>query len=909
MSDVVKFAILGLGLGAIYAALGQSVVIVHRGSGVLNFASGAVGTLGAYVFYDVRTHGLPTPLAFVVGIACSAALGVLFYGGIMRRLADTSSTTKIVATLGLMTLLVGVISLIFAPEGQSVAVDSFLPSGRVVISSSIAVESDRLVLAGAACVITAVLLIIQKRTRFGLATTAVSESRVIAGSMGISPDAIAALTWALGSGVAAIAVILTAPISGLSVTNLTFLVIPALAAALVGRFESYPLALLGGFIIGIGQSEASRWITNPGWSQAAPLLVIIVVLIAQGRTLPDKSASFESLASVGPGKIGVAAGLAVAIGILIVLGISLSWISAVTISVLMALVLLSIVVVTGMTGQLSLAQLSLAGMGAFFTALFTIQLGFPMWLAVVVAALATVPVGVVVAIPALRTRGSNLAIASLGLATVITALVLNNDSLAVSLSTVMPPLRFLGINFNPITAPRSFAVLGVVVLALAGFAVSNLRRGASGRRLLAVRANERAAAAMGISVPGVKIFAFAFATLLAGIAGALLESQLSYADFTTFPVLDSINSVLASVLGGIGWVSGAVAGSAAVNGGLGSKVVSLVVAPGNWLYVLTGASVLIVLLQDANGFIPFFGKQLRGLLRMTPLASKVAVVGPKVSGPVTPTAASTMPSKGERRTPVHIEARELTVRFGGQIALNDVSFELHPGEILGLIGPNGAGKSTLIDVVSGFTRPNHGSVLVDGDPIDRMSPTRRARIGLSRSFQSLELFEDMTIYDNLRTASDGCPPSRYLRDLVWPQQPPLTAVAQAAIEEFHLGPLLNRRPSEVDYAHRRLAAIARAMASDPAVLFLDEPAAGLDETERGELSSLIRRLVDRWGTAVLLVEHDVDLVFSLCDRIVALEGGAVIAQGTPATVRESPQLIAAYLGAADPEPVPTRSGA
>jgi ABC-type branched-subunit amino acid transport system ATPase component/branched-subunit amino acid ABC-type transport system permease component len=518
---------------------------------------------------------------------------------------------------------------------------------------------------------------------------------------------------------------------------------------------------------------------------------------------------------------------------------------------------------------------------------------------------------VVVAIPALRTRGSNLAIASLGLATVITALVLNNDSLAVSLSTAMPPLSFLGINFNPITAPRSFAVLGVVVLALAGLAVSNLRRGASGRRLLAVRANERAAAAMGISVPGVKVFAFAFATLLAAIAGALLESQLSYADFSAFPVLDSINSVLASVLGGIGWVSGAVAGSGAVNGGLGSKVVSLVVAPGNWLYVLTGASVLVVLLQDVNGFIPFFGKQLRGLLRMTPLAPKAAAAAgvPESASSTTQTAASTMPAEGSRRTPVHIEARELTVRFGGQIALNGVSFDLHPGEILGLIGPNGAGKSTLIDVVSGFTRSHHGSVLVDGAPIDRLSPTQRARIGLSRSFQSLELFEDMTIYDNLRTASDSCPPGRYLRDLVWPRQPPLTAVAQAAIEEFHLGPMLNRRPSEVDYAHRRLAAIARAMASDPAVLFLDEPAAGLDETERGELSRLIRRLVDRWGTAVLLVEHDVDLVFSLCDRIVALDGGTVIAEGDPATVRESPQLIAAYLGAADPEPVPTRSGA
>lgn len=784
--------------------------------------------------------------------------------------------------------------MLFAPQGEAVAVSPLLPTGRV---AGLSVGVDRLVLAGIGISLTIALVVLQRRTRFGLATSAVAESRTIAASMGWSPDAVATATWAIGSVVAAGAVILAASISGLAVTNLSLLVVPALAAALVGRFESFPLTLLGAMIIGIGQSEVARYVSAPGWTEAAPLLVIVVVLVAQGRFLPSRAETLARTVTVGPGRIGWGAALAVVGGIVVILAVSLSWLQAFTVTLLFALVVLSVVVVTGYAGQLSLAQVALAGVGAFLAALFAAVAGLPLWAAMLLGSITTVPVGLAVAVPALRTRGSNLAIATLSLAVVIDVLVLSNPDLASSVvGPQIGPLHVLGISFDPVDHLRNYALLSFLALILAGFGVANLRRGASGRRLLAVRTNERAAAALGISVPGVKLFAFALGALLAGTAGALLEAQFVVADFSLFTVLGSINSVLWGTLGGLGWIAGAPVGATAAEGGIGAKVISLFVAPGNWLNVITGATVILVVLQSPDGLVPFNIRHARALVGRV-----LGRIGPWPTGrarqPVGGAASSLQAPISRRRTPVTVEARDLTVRFGGQAALDGVSLAIAPGTVVGLIGPNGAGKSTLIDVLCGFQPPTHGGVAVDGRAIDRLSASQRARIGLSRSFQSLELFEDMSVLDNLRTAADLCPPTRYLRDLAWPRRVPLGATASAAIEDFRLGAMLDKRPSQLDYARRRLTAIARALASDPAVVFLDEPAAGLDAGERAELRHLLRRVADDWGIGVLVVEHDVEFVFTVCDEIVALDFGRVIARGAPSEVRDDERLVEAFLGA------------
>ena len=240
----------------------------------------------------------------------------------------------------------------------------------------------------------------------------------------------------------------------------------------------------------------------------------------------------------------------------------------------------------------------------------------------------------------------------------------------------------------------------------------------------------------------------------------------------------------------------------------------------------------------------------------------------------------------------------LTVRYGGVTAVNDVSFSVSPGQVVGLIGPNGAGKTSAIDAVTGFTAAT-GKVILDGVDISQVSVPKRARLGLSRSFQSLELFEDSTVLDNLRAASDPRDRLSYLRDLVNPKAPPLPTEVVAAIREFRLEEVLDRQVQDLPYGQRRLLAIARAVAVRPSVLMLDEPAAGLGDVETAELAHLVRRLADDWGMAVLLVEHDMNFVMSVCDEIIVLDFGRRIAAGPREAVRNDPVVIAAYLGTTD----------
>jgi sulfate-transporting ATPase len=246
--------------------------------------------------------------------------------------------------------------------------------------------------------------------------------------------------------------------------------------------------------------------------------------------------------------------------------------------------------------------------------------------------------------------------------------------------------------------------------------------------------------------------------------------------------------------------------------------------------------------------------------------------------------------------PHTLAAEAVRVRFGVVDAVNDVSLTIRPGEVLGLIGPNGAGKSTLIDALTGFAKPLSGRVLLDGADVTAWSARKRAVAGVGRSFQSLELFDGMTVRENLRTASDSRDWRAYLTDLVHPGRLPLGAAASAVIREFDLEDDLDRRPEELPFGKRRLVALARAVAAEPSVLLLDEPAAGLGEQETAELGRLVRRLADEWGMAVLLVEHDVSLVLGVCDRVAVLDFGKLIAEGDPKVVARDRTVIHAYLG-------------
>jgi sulfate-transporting ATPase len=230
------------------------------------------------------------------------------------------------------------------------------------------------------------------------------------------------------------------------------------------------------------------------------------------------------------------------------------------------------------------------------------------------------------------------------------------------------------------------------------------------------------------------------------------------------------------------------------------------------------------------------------------------------------------------------------------VALDDVSIKVEPGEILGLIGPNGAGKTTLIDAITGFVNVSHGTIELDGVGIGKQSVARRSQLGIGRSFQNLELFEDLTVQENLQVACDPSGLSNYLTDLVLPRRSELSDRALEMVRLFELEDELSRKVRELPYGRRRLCAIARAAAGDPSVLLLDEPAAGLGSVEVAELSRLVTRLAHDHGVAVLLIEHNIDMIVEVCDRIVVLDFGKEIARGVPAEVRRNERVLAAYMG-------------
>jgi sulfate-transporting ATPase len=410
-----------------------------------------------------------------------------------------------------------------------------------------------------------------------------------------------------------------------------------------------------------------------------------------------------------------------------------------------------------------------------------------------------------------------------------------------------------------------------------------------------VRTNERAAAALGINSFAAPLSAFAVAGALAALGGIFLAFKDQTLTLSTIDPLQSVLAVAYAIVGGVGFVAGPAVGATLVSGSVGSWLLNTIFDNPDpaWLSVLGGVSVLALVVLNQNGIVSAHVDQFHWLERKLRRRPAKAKPEPVAVGEVQRTTVR----------PAALEVTGLTVRFGAVTAVQDASLRVEPGQIVGLIGPNGAGKTTFIDAVTGFVSPASGAIAVGGESLAGAPAHRRTRAGLSRSFQSLELFESSTVRENITVGSDRAGRVPWLASLVRPRAPELSAVAAAAVDELRLREHLDVTVSELPYGVRRLVAIARAIASGPSVLLLDEPAAGLSGAEVRELAAVVRRLVDEWGMGILLVEHDMGFVMEVCDQLTVLNFGHQIAQGSAAEVRTDPAVVAAYLGDEETEVV------
>jgi branched-chain amino acid transport system permease protein len=533
------------------------------------------------------------------------------------------------------------------------------------------------------------------------------------------------------------------------------------------------------------------------------------------------------------------------------------WTYLATSVLISAVALQSIGLVAGRTGMIALCQMSFAGVGAWTVGYLNVggaPGNLPVW--IVLGGLAAVPFGIAIGLPALRLRGINLAIVTLGFATAFDAI----------LATITFPgqTRFISVPrpdiFDSDGGYFIFALIFYVVLAVAMEFLIRTRLGAI---WLAVRHSERAAAAHGISIPGAKLSAFAISAFVAGVSGGLL------AGFLGTLVADNFNMMQSLVLFAVSTMTGAQFAEGALIGGIFAvafpeilRRLNLGQDIGNVLFALGATQAL----STGESMSETLRRKVRGWSK-----PKAMVVHPDAR--IQP------PASIPLRHGIALATRGLTVRYGAVVALNNVDLTVPEGTVVGLIGPNGAGKSTFIDAVAGFLHSYTGNVSLLGASVDDQPAHVRARNGIRRTWQTTRIAPELSVGDYVRLAGGKMSDAELEAILTWIDCPhPDTLVAS------------------VDAGTRRLLDLAGVVAARPKVVLLDEPAAGQSYDETIKLGKHIAEIPKLFGCAVLLVEHDMDLVRAACSEITVLDFGQVIAAGPPAVVLEDPRVRKAYLG-------------
>ena len=932
--------VLGAVTGLAYAALAAGFVLVYRSTGVLNLAHGEIGAFGAALFVVLLAgYSFGYWLAFALAVLAGAAVAMTAELTVVRRLFRSPRLVLLIATVGLGKIVAfGKLSLpsVITPGPIAAPFDAvWTPTAHIRLQAR---EITVLIVVP---VLIAALAWFMARTRFGLAVRASASNPDTARLYGISPRRTSTVVWTVSGAFAAATAILLAPLQGVNAAQAGTaaiaepLLLRVLVVSLLARMRSLPGVLAGGVAVGVAEQLVRSNAPSADRSVVdlylfAAVLVAVLVAVRGGRA--DGGWSLSPRSRTATAAAGSpwwarridALGLAGLFALLAALGLWLSSSSALfawTGIVLFAMVALSLSVLTGWAGQLSLGQYAFVGLGGMTVVgltrghdipvpfdLFDLSLSLPWGAAVAAATGVGVAAAVLVGLPALRVRGLFLAVTTLAFAVASASWLLTQDFFTGGTSTprpVTPPVVGLGpveIDFG--ASRRSFYFLCLGSLVVVAVVVARLRRTGIGRCWIAVRDNEEAATAATVSPTRMKLSAFAVAGGIAAYSGGLLVTLLpGLQPATLFGAGESIVVVATAIIGGLGSVAGPILGGLWVRGipqAAPDELDSLV------RLVTSDIGLLVLLMYLPGGLLSVIHWARDAIVARAsrPLSSAPALPPRGKTAPVTGPAGRTtletaVGSVSDGEAPA-LEARGVTVRFGGNVAVDDVSITVSRGELVGLIGANGAGKSTLFNAVSGFV-PASGRVLVMGRDVTRRRAPARHALGLGRGFQAARLYPELSVRESVMVALEARRRSRLLASATGLPPSPASerrkrAEADEIVDYLGLGRYADSLVADLSTGTRRIVELGCLLAAQARVLLLDEPTAGVAQRETEAFGPLIASVRDELGAAAVVIEHDMGLVMGISDRIYCLESGSVIAEGPPAAVRADPRVIASYLG-------------
>jgi ABC-type branched-subunit amino acid transport system ATPase component/branched-subunit amino acid ABC-type transport system permease component len=897
---LLPFIIIGIVSGSVYGLAGVGLVLTYKTSGIFNFAQGALATVAAYAFYYLNVDArLAWPVAALISVLILGAVLGLGFELMARRVARGPLAWRIVATIGIVLVVEAVFTIVHG--SSTLTTPHFLSQSTVQIFGAF-VTYEQIIVTVISLGAAIALYVFFRTARLGKAMRAVVDDPDLLGLAGTSPERVRRWAWVIGCTFAAMSGVLLAPSVPLDPNVLTLLIVQAFGAAAIGGFTSLPLTLAGGLLIGVISSILTEYINSTsllaGLPPSLPFIVLFLVILFSPRgrlAVRQLGLRRAQIAWQAPGRVQLA-GLALVAVFLVLVP---SWvgyqITGWTLALTYVILLLSLGLLAKTSGQVSLCHITFAAIGA--VAFSKLSSGGVPWIpALLICGLIVVPIGAVLAIPAIRLSGLYLALATFGFGLLVQDMFYNSSVMFgvtnIGISMPTPHLSWLTVDSN-----TGFYYVVLLITALAAVAVVVLTRSRLGRLLRSMSDSPLALTTSGTSVRVTMVIVFCISAYLAGIAGALSGMVISTASGANFPPLESLSliALIMITVGGAPWY--ALIGAA----GLGLVPVYLSSAnTTNWLEIIFG----IAAITGAMGLQPQMPPALVALLDRLGGRGKRKVQERKEQDQLSERSRPTLPE------PMTLEVDGLTVGFGGLIAVDGLSLTAAPGKITGLIGPNGAGKTTVFNACSGLVAPRAGKVRLSGRNVTRLPAAARARTGLGRTFQQMELFDSLSVLDNVLVGFEASKAGGGVYSQVVAKRGERQrglAIARSLLELCGLTDLEDAQAGALSTGQRRLVELARCLAGPFSVLLLDEPSSGLDHRETETFGQILKRVVAERGVGILLVEHDMALVMDVCDEIYVMDFGTRIFAGTPNEVRGSAAVRAAYLGTDAPEPAPAGS--